>query len=323
MSEQTTCGQTTSASCAQSGCAFAPLSLALVQERFAREAQPGVCDTGRYRMPFFSWGAGPPLVCIHGVSDTSHSFLAPIAHLSEHYRCIAYDLPSGHGDGAKLGRYRHDDLVADLWALLDHLGVDRAYAFGASFGATVALKAMRERPARLPRAVLQGGVAYRPLRRAEYWLSWLARWLPGSVKGIPRREKILELVHKSSFAHQPDEVWRSFVDCTAVARLAALGHQAQWLHRLDLREALPQIAQPVLLVWGDQDHTMPMSQAELLQSGLPNAGLAVIEGAGHVPCYTHPEAVAELVRRFLTPPGAGCPGQQNCAQHGASECTGS
>src|SRR5262249_35908625 len=170
------------------------LPLAEVLVRFSQQAAQGVCDTGRYRMPYFVWGAGPPLVFVHGIADTSRSFLAPIARLSAHFRCIGYDLPGRPGDGARLWRYRHDDLVAALWALLDHLEIERAYLFGSSFGATVALRAMRAAQGRLPRAIVQAGTAYRPLRRAAFWLSWLGRFLPGTVKRIPRREKILEKV---------------------------------------------------------------------------------------------------------------------------------
>jgi pimeloyl-ACP methyl ester carboxylesterase len=288
----------------------ARLVLAEVLARFEREAERGVCDTGRYRMPWHVWGQGPPLVLVHGVSDSRWSFILPMARLSEHFRCIAYDLPNGHDDGARLRRYRHEDLVADLWALLDQLGVGRCYILGSSFGATVALAALHANPGRLPRAVLQGGLAFRPLRRAERWLSWLARFLPGTTARIPKREKILEVIHRPLFARQPDEVWRAFVDWTGRARLSALGYQAQWLHKLDLRGILPSIRQPVLLISGDSDRVVPMAHIDMLQAGLPSAGVVVLEGCGHVPSYTHPEALAEVVRRFLTPSGEAAPFQQ-------------
>src|SRR4051812_41971096 len=85
----------------------APITLAEARARFEREAVRGTCDTGRYRMPYYSWGAGPPLVFIHGASDSSHSYVLPIAYLSSHFRCVAYDLPAGGPDGARLRSYRH------------------------------------------------------------------------------------------------------------------------------------------------------------------------------------------------------------------------
>src|SRR5262245_37091663 len=301
---QDPCGHTPCATCPAS----APLTLAEAQARFEREAQRGVCDTGRYRMGFYSWGAGPPLVFVHGVADTSRSFLLPIARLSAQFRCVAYDLPSGHGDRARLGRYTAELLVDDLLALLDHLGLSRAYLLGSSFGSTVALRALRAAPQRLPRAVLQGGLAYRPLRRAERFLAWLARRAPGPMTRVPKRERLLELVHRHAFEGRGAEVWRAYVDWTGGARIRAPGAPAPWLHRTDLRALLPEVRQPVLLVVGERDTVVREAHADVLLEGLPNAGKAVIAGCGHVPSYTHPEALAEAVRGFLTPPGAACPG---------------
>src|SRR5690242_17386939 len=158
---------------------IAPIDFAEARRRFAREAAHGVCDTGRYRLPYYTWGEGPPLLFVHGVGDSCRSFIQPISRLSAHFRCIAYDLPSGRRDRARLRRYTHDDLVADVWALLDRLGMRQSYILGSSFGSTIVLKAMHAHPERLPRGILQGGLAYRPLRRVERFLAYLGRFLPG------------------------------------------------------------------------------------------------------------------------------------------------
>jgi pimeloyl-ACP methyl ester carboxylesterase len=303
----------------------APRTLSDISARFWRESLHGSCRTGRYRMPYWTWGSGPPLVFIHGVADNRASFILPAAYLSAHFRCIAYDLPNGHDDGSRLWSYRHEHLVADLWALLDQLGVERSYVLGSSFGSTVALAALGQRPERLPRAVLQGPFVYRPLRRAERWLSSLARFLPGPTARIPRRAKLLELVHGKPFRGQPPEVWRAFLEWTGRARLAALGHQAQWLHRLDLRPLLPFIRQPVLLICGDCDPAVPLHHAEAIHSALPAGGMVVLEGCGHLPSYTHPEPLAEVVRQFLTPPPlaagrlASAPASAACGRFGAEK----
>jgi pimeloyl-ACP methyl ester carboxylesterase len=280
----------------------APIVLAEVFARFKHEAISGVCDTGRYRLPYYIWGQGPPLLFVHGVGDNSRSFLQPISRLSAHFRCIAYDLPSGHRDRARIRGYEHDDLIADVWTLLDHLGLRQSYILGSSFGATIVLKAMHARPERLPRGILQGGLAYRPLRRAEKILAYWGRFLPGFMGGLPLREKVLLKATGTAFKELFPEVWQHFLDTSGRARLAAFAGQAYMLHRLDLRPLLPQIRQPILLVCGDQDRVVPRAFEEVLLGGLPNSGRAVIQGCGHVPSYTHPEILAEVVRRFLTPP---------------------
>jgi pimeloyl-ACP methyl ester carboxylesterase len=240
------------------------------------------------------------------VSDSSRSFVQPIARLAAHFRCIAYDLPDGRVDGARLGRYRHDDLVEDVWALLDHLGLRQSYVLGSSFGSTIALQALRARPERLRRAVLQGGLAHRPLTRAEYLLARVARFFPGSMRWVPFRRTVVRAINYEIFARRAPAVWDYFLECSGRAAVAAFAHQALLLHRLDLRTLLPEVRQPVLLVCGDRDTVVPRAYAEVLLGGLPIAGLVTIEGCGHVPSYTHPEVFAEVVRQFLTPPAA-CP----------------
>jgi pimeloyl-ACP methyl ester carboxylesterase len=305
MSEPHDCHPACAGTCAGGPRELEPIDLAEAAARFGREARHGTCDTGRYRMPYFTWGEGPPLVFVHGLSDTARSFLLPMARLSAGFRCVGYELPAGGADGARLRRYAFDDLVADLWALLDHLGLGRAYVLGSSLGAAVALKALHARPERLPRGVLQGALAHRPLRRAEKVLAWVARWLPGTMGGLPKRERILWKLNRGFFAHRPPEVWRYFVECTGRPPVAAVGHQARWLHGLDLRPILAGVRQPVLLVCGEHDRVVPAAYQDELLRGLPNAGRAVIAGCGHTPSYTHPEVFAEVVRQFLTPPPKG------------------
>src|SRR5262245_9718125 len=160
-------------------------SLAGVLDRFAREATQAVCDTGHYRCRYFTWGAGPPLLFIPGLMDSSQSFVLPAALLSHSFRCIAYDLPAGRDDGANLRHLTYADLVRDLFAVLDHAGARQSYLFGSGFGTTVALAALRAAPERLPRAVLHAPVVHKPLSRTERSIAWLMRRWPGSLASLP------------------------------------------------------------------------------------------------------------------------------------------
>jgi pimeloyl-ACP methyl ester carboxylesterase len=253
-------------------------------------------------MPYYIWGEGPPLVFVHGVADSSHSFLLPISRLSASFRCIAYDLPSGRGDRARIRGWTHDHLVHDVLALLDHLGIRQTYMFGSSFGSTIVLTAMASESARIPRAVLQGALAHRPLSSRERWIARTAQFVPGTMGIFRGRERVLRKINGAEFVGRPEEVWRYFVDRTAVIPIAVLARQALVLDRLDVRPLLPQVRQPVLLVCGDRDTVVPARYQEVLLGGLPNAGRVTLRGCGHVPSYTHPEALSEVVRQFLTPP---------------------
>jgi pimeloyl-ACP methyl ester carboxylesterase len=299
MSDLLPCGLASSAACAASR----PLSLTDALKALEREAVRGVCDTGRYRCRYYVWGDGPPLLFLPGLSDDALSFVLPAALVSRHFRCIAYDLPAGRGDGARLSRYRHADFVADVFALLDHLQIGRSYVFGSSFGSTVALAALHAAPQRLPRAVLQGGFARRPLAPAELLLARLARHCPGAMRRLPFRNALLRRAHFAPFAGRDPAAWQFLLERWNTPPLAAVAARALVLHRVDLRPLLPEIRQPVLLLSGDSDPLVGKACQEELLHGLPHAACVELERCGHAPYVSHPELLAEVVRRFLTPPG--------------------
>jgi pimeloyl-ACP methyl ester carboxylesterase len=298
MNEAETCGLAAGAACAAPG----PLNLQEVLARFGREAARGVCDTGRYRCPYYVWGEGPPLLFVPGLCDDALSFVLPAAALSGQFRCLAYDLPAGRGDGADLARYRHEDYVSDALALLDHVGARRSYVLGSSFGSTVALAALHREPARLARAVFVGGFAWRPLAAAEVLLARLARGWPGAMRRLPFRTALLRRAHFGPFAARPADCWEFYLSRCGAPPIAAVARRATLLHRTDLRSLLSSIRQPVLLVCGDGDPLVGKDCEEVLLRGLPNAVRAELECCGHLPQFTHPELLAEVVRRFLTPP---------------------
>jgi pimeloyl-ACP methyl ester carboxylesterase len=272
--------------------------LAEVLRRFESEAVRGVCDTARYRCRYYVWGQGPPLVFVHGFGDVAQAYVPVIGCLASRFRCIAYELPSGQGDGARLRRYEHADLVEDLFALLDQLGCPQSYLLGSSFGSTIALSAMRARPQGIPRAILAGGFARRRLAPAERMLAHLARWWPGSMKRLPLRRAFSRQV----FGHGPPELWEYCVETTGMPAIAAVAQRALALHRIDLRAMLGEIHQPVLLVCGDRDPLVARACEEELLQGLPRAQRVEVQDCGHMIHYSHPQLLAELVRRFLTPP---------------------
>jgi pimeloyl-ACP methyl ester carboxylesterase len=277
-------------------------SLLEALSRFEREAVRGVCDTGRYRCAYYTWGKGPPLLLIPGLSDDARSFVLLSAQLADDFLCIAYDLPAGGSDGACLSRYTHADLVADSLALLDHVGAPQSYVLGASFGSTIALAALRARPDRLPRAVLQGGFARRPLAPAEVLLASLARYWSGPMRALPFYLARICPSHQGPFRGRPPEVWEYFLQRWGSAPMAAVARRALLLHRTDLRPLLADVRQPVLLVCGDEDPLVSRHCEDELLERLPNVRRVALNRCGHNPQYTHPESLADAVRRFLMPP---------------------
>lgn len=276
------------------------LVLADCLAHWQREAKHGEFDTGRYRCRFVSWGQGPPLILIPGMASDAISFAMLMDRLKTHFRCISYELPEGGPDGARLLRYRHDDLVRDLFALVDHLAIAECVVLGYSFGSTIALAAMHEQPARFSRGILLGGFAQRHLAPAEVLLASFARFMPGTLGQLPLRRQIIENNHREPFLQRERAAWDFFMERTCRIPMRAVASRALMVHRIDLRPILPSIKQPIMMICGDRDPLVGKQCEADLRQGLPNVVRAEIENCGHVPILTHPEVMAEAMRHFLT-----------------------
>jgi pimeloyl-ACP methyl ester carboxylesterase len=104
-------------------------------------------------------GDGPPIVLLHGLSATRRNVVQGSRHLIKRgYRLIAYDA-RGHGASSPGRSYEYPELVDDLEAVLDHLGIERAALVGSSMGAATAMAFTLEHPERVA-ALVQITPAY-------------------------------------------------------------------------------------------------------------------------------------------------------------------
>jgi 3-oxoadipate enol-lactonase len=278
------------------------IPLAEAMRRWRREARHGVVDTPHYRCRYFEWGQGQPLVFVHGLADRAASFIPLMAQLADTFRGIAYELPDGEYDGARLGSIRHADLAFDLIALLDALQVRQASAYGASLGGTIVLAALYREPRRFLRAALQSSFARRPLTWMERLVVSWARWWPGKLGDLPFWEKQQERVDGPAFAEVDPQLFAMKKAHAASLPIRAFAHRVLLVSSLDLRPMLASIRHPILLLTGDRDLVVNARATDELAHGLPHADRLEFADCGHYAQYTHASAVAEACRRFLLPP---------------------
>jgi pimeloyl-ACP methyl ester carboxylesterase len=224
-----------------------------------------------------------------------------MAELQEHVTCIGYELPTGCGDGASMTGYHVHGLRDDLYALLDHLYIERAYLLGFSFGSMIALAALAGQPRRFGRALLVGGFARRSLAWTEVLLAHWVRYCPGHIRDLPGFAALVRRDSVDQFAARPPGELEHFVAGECAPLLRTFAARALLMHHTDLRPMLSQISQPVLLVHGDCDPLVSRAHEDELKQALPNAALATIKNCGHYPQLTHPDVFNEVVRQFLIP----------------------
>ena len=99
--------------------------------------------------------SGMPVVLLHGVTDSWHSFEPVLPYLPPTMRAFALT-QRGHGDSARPARYRTREFAADVAAFLDALGLESAVVVGHSMGATNAMGFAIDHPRRTAALVLLG-----------------------------------------------------------------------------------------------------------------------------------------------------------------------
>jgi pimeloyl-ACP methyl ester carboxylesterase len=261
-------------------------------------------------------GEGPPLVVVPGIASTYEVYALLCNQLAARFRTILYDYPGEHpDDAADLAEITHDHLVDDLFGLIEHLRIGRAFLAGLSFGSTVVLKALYGEPRRFPRAAVQGAFAHRDFTWPERWALRLGRSLSGPLARLPFRTAILTYNTKAEFPAILEDRWRFYLEKNGQTPIRSLAHRAGLLTKLDLRPILSDIPNEILLCAGNEDRIVSRRYFDDLKGLLPYAEGVIMPTVGHEPHLTHAEVLARLIGDWLLPcaPG-GCSEQRTHSQ---------
>lgn len=250
-------------------------------------------------------GDGPPLLLVHGLAARGVVWRRVVPALAGHgLRVLVPDLP-GHGrsDGKRhRATYSPRFFARVLLDLADALGIDRFSVAGNSLGGVVAARLALAAPERVERLVLVDSAGLSA--EGVPWATRL-RYLPfvlGALIGAPPSPLWLRLFLQRAVVADPaqaaelaDALSRHPALPTAVRRSAAalVGPDGT------LAGELSALVPPTLLVWGEGDVQFPVAIAEAAVRRMPAARLVRIAGAGHVPQWEAPEAVASVLLDFL------------------------
>jgi pimeloyl-ACP methyl ester carboxylesterase len=269
--------------------------LSLSQDQWVGAKKEMALPTG-LTMKYVDMGqpSGPPLVLIHGMTDNSRSG-SPIApFLSGERRLIIVDL-RGHGGSGKpdLRMYPVSLYAADVAALLDGLGIEKASVVGHSLGSMVAQALAINYPEKVDKVVLESSalVAFDSLGRDiydaalgfgenppddEFMEGWYSNPNPVDQDFLRR-----EMAESKGL---PPHAWR------AIAKGAAAS---------DLTHFMDELKAPTLILWGSADGFFGAEAQALLKKALPSAASIDYEGTGHNIHWEIPQKMAADVAAFL------------------------
>lgn len=251
-------------------------------------------------------GAGPTLLLLHGTGAATHSWRGLLPFLARQFTVIAPDLP-GHGFTTAPLPAAHSlpSFAALIAALLAKLDVQPATVVGHSAGAAIAARMCLDgtitpyglvaiNGALLP---LQGlpGTVFSPLAKllaANALVPKLFSWRAGD-------RAVTERLLRSTGSQIDDEgvaLYGELMRHPAHAA-AALNMMAQW-NLPSLQRDIARLTTPLLLIVGENDRTVPASEATRLQRQLPHTTIERLAQLGHLAHEEAPDKIGALIVTF-------------------------
>lgn len=260
----------------------------------------GYAEVNDTRLYYETTGAGHPIVLIHGYTLDIRMWEDQFEPFSQEYKVVRYDL-RGFGKSAcpsPDGDYRHTE---DLKALLDFLGIPKAYVMGLSMGGGVAIEFTLEHPdvaqALIPVDSTLGGFKY----SREFNAIFVEVFSRCKNEGVEAAKKvwmecplfvpIFEIPEAASrFSKMVSDYsgwhWSTNSDAMQSITPAAIGR-------------LEEISVPALMIVGERDMSDFLNIAGVMVQNIPNARLVTIVGVGHMSNMENPESFNREALSFL------------------------
>jgi pimeloyl-ACP methyl ester carboxylesterase len=226
-----------------------------------------------------SFGAGEPLLLIHGLGSSTNDWEPQIPDLARHFQVITYDV-RGHGLTSKpRGPYSVQQFAEDALALLQHLHVGPAHVLGISMGGMIAFQLAVDHPAAVKSLTIVNSGPELVLRTWRQRLAIYSRFAIVRLMGMRKMGEVL--ANKLLLGPRHAATRETFVERWSrndpSAYLRALRALIGW----SVTARLGSIIAPTLILTADQDYT-PVPFKEAYTRKIPGAKLVVVPDSRHM-----------------------------------------
>lgn len=251
-----------------------------------------------HRIAYERKGEGPPLVLLHGYVGDSRTWRRQIDGLTDEFTVVAWDAPGFGRSSDPPETFSLPEYADCLAAFVDALGLGRTHVVGLSFGGGLALELYRRHPTIAMTLVLAsayaGWAGSLPVDVVEQRLQQALR-----LADLPPDQLVHALIPTLFSESVPAELVDEFAAIVAEFHPAGLRATARAFAEADLRDVLPRIDVPTLLLYGDKDVRAPLNVGQDLHTKIPGSRLVVMPGVGHVSNVEAAERFNTEVRAFL------------------------
>ena len=243
------------------------------------------------------------VILIHGLGGSVDDWKNTLPALARNFHVVAFDLP-GFGKSDKGSQHYSPTLYARLAHFLSnrYFSEKPYHIVGHSMGGAIALRFAAQRPLRFQRLVLidAAGILH-PQVISKFQAGSLLERTSGvkQTRGFAERisGKILEQVDKLPIL--PTDIVNSSLGRDVVLQGGPEKIAALELAGEDFSYAVSSVTESTLVLWGDNDLTVPLRTGKVLAARMPHARLEIIPNAGHVPMDDQAEELNTRVRRHL------------------------
>jgi pimeloyl-ACP methyl ester carboxylesterase len=248
--------------------------------------------------------AAPAVLMLHGFGASLHTWEPWAQALQGQYRVIRIDLPGAGLTGADpTGDYSDERGVQILAALMDELGLAQTTLVGHSMGGRLAWRFAAEQPQRVARLVLVApdgfaspGFEYGKAPEVTAVVKLMQFVLPKAVLRMS-----LETAYADKRRLAPETVSRYWDLMRAPQVRPALIQRMRQLVLQEPRPLLARITAPTLLLWGEQDAMIPLSNAQDYLARIADSRLVRFPDLGHLPHEEAPALTLPALQTFLQP----------------------
>ena len=241
-----------------------------------------------------SWHEGAPnLILLHGgMGDAEWHWHTVWDALADSFHVVAPDLPR-FGNTVDVPNLSFAELLEWLARVQELVGMQNAMVAGNSFGAALARLYAAAQPERVTRTILADGGQFPAL--PKFARRFLAASVTAPIFELMRRQAFSENGVKRAFAN-PALVTPEVLQASQNASHGFVALMRQVVLSELPAQKIP--SQPTLLIWGERDRLASVARAHELAAEIPQAQLAVIKNAGHMPQLEDPLSFVKIVRDF-------------------------
>ncbi|MCB0635781.1 MAG: alpha/beta fold hydrolase [Lewinella sp.] len=244
-------------------------------------------------------GKGEPVVLIHGFCEDSRvweDFKFDL--IEEHYRVVMVDLP-GFGKSAALAEPSIDHYAGAVWAILDHLGIERSVVIGHSMGGYTALAMLDQQPDRILGMGLFHSHPYpdSPEKQADRLKQ--VEFIERMGHQLYVKQLVPKLFSPRYVQSNPFDIDKIVHRAARFQAVGITGGLHAMITRPDRSHVLEQARQPILFIVGQLDEAVPpdLSAAQL---ALPRvASIHVLPKVSHMGMFEARRPTQLVVRQFV------------------------